>query len=193
MYDYTDKAIKYLDRRYIRMFGKVRALASFDEVHVMSSVKSLYGELERLTREIFLRIARRAYDLTDGPGSIDAEWVDELLEGYDPVTKYVFSHEVERKAARFAEALVASHHAPTEVKTALRLWSRMVHEYAVRVTREAAKKSLCDCGIEYWRWHTLDDRACRTCRERNGKIYRVSDYPDPPHIGCRCYPEAVRK
>ena len=59
MYDYTDKAIKYLDRRYIRMFGKVRALASFDEVHVMSSVKSLYGELERLTREIFLRIARR--------------------------------------------------------------------------------------------------------------------------------------
>lgn len=192
MYEYTDRAIKYLDRRYIRMFGQLGTLASFDELNVTASVRSLYRELERLTRDIFLRIARRAYERADGPGSLDAEWVDALLAGYDPVTKYVFAHEVERKAARFAEALIASRQAPAEVKTALRLWSRMAREYAVRVTREATKKALSDRGVQRWRWHTLDGGACSICAGRNGRVWRPEDYPDPPHIGCRCYPEAVR-
>ena len=50
MYEYTDRAIKYLDRRYIRMFGQLGTLASFDELNVTASVRSLYRELERRGR-----------------------------------------------------------------------------------------------------------------------------------------------
>ena len=195
MYEYKDRVIKYLDKKYIAMFGKLRALASFDELNVIREVKELYGRLDRLTRQMFLKIARHTYGEfgREDPGGIDAEWVDCLLEGYDPVTKYVFDHEVERKAARCAESLIASTSKSAEVKTALRLWSLMVREYAVRVTREAAKKAYTDIGELKWRWRTVkDEKVCGICSRRNGKIYYASNYPDPPHIGCRCYPEIVR-
>lgn len=54
----------------------------------------------------------------------DMDLVEELLEMYNPVTKYVFNHEVERKKSRFAESIIASNYKKGEIETPLKMSSR---------------------------------------------------------------------
>lgn len=190
MYDCTDKVILYMKKRFIRLFNQFKSQVSFDELNVLQSARSLYEELEKIVEDSFLLIAKRAYADNGGTHTytITTDWLLEMLEEYDPVTKYVYLHEVERKCSRFAESILASSNTAQEVNIALRYWSNMVSQYAIEVTDRAALQAYIDRGAEKVIWVTVkDEKRCKECRARDGKIYDITKIPPKPHIGCRCF------
>ena len=190
MYNYTDKVIRYMKKRFIRLFSNYKQKTSFDELNVIQSSKALYDELLQITEECLLLIAKRAYADHGGKviGAITTAWLLDWLNDYDPVTKYVFAHEVERKCARFAESIIASTNKAAEIDIALRYWSNMVAQYAISVTDWAVLQAYLDAGVEQVIWVTVkDERRCKECRERHDQIYDIEKVPPKPHIGCRCY------
>lgn len=200
MYEYTDKIIRTLVKRYIQLFDNARSgVLGMDELNVMRYSKRLYGELDAITRKYLLKLARQSYKdgldvlielgavpIAGDPG-IDQKWVNALLTAYDPVTKYVYSNEVLRKQARFAESVIAASDKNREINTALRLWSNMARQYAVTVTDEAILKCYADNGVEKVIWLTEeDDKRCEVCGDREGEIYDIDNVPPKPHWNCRC-------
>lgn len=191
MYDFADAVIRYLNSRFIEMFSRLKTLTDFDEINILQSVKAVYKEADALFREMMYRIAVTAYEnaLLGDVSSINEQWLlDAVLEIYDPVTKYSYINEVERKCARLFESMAASENKAAEVDTALRLFSAMTAQYAITVTDAATKKAYEDSGISEVIWVTADDdRTCGICESREGEIYPIDDVPPKPHIGCRCY------
>ncbi|MBE6784145.1 MAG: hypothetical protein E7536_09070 [Ruminococcaceae bacterium] len=191
MYEFADKVVKYLNSRFIEMFGNRKSLLSFDEVNVLQSVKSLYTEADLLVREMLYRIAVEAYENTQlGDVSlINEQWLlDAVLEAYDPVTKYSYVNEVERKCSRAFEGIIAGENKNEEIDTALRYWSAMITQYSIITTDAATMKAYTDSGVEKVKWVSVkDDKRCRICRERDGKVYDIDKVPVKPHLGCRCY------
>lgn len=190
MYEYTDVIIRYLNKRFIEVFHRLKSLVSFDELNVLKSTRLIYDELMQITEEKLLELAVYYYNGTvkNPKTNIDWEWLYLILDDYDPITKYVFLHEVERKRARLAESILASQNKSKEIDTALRYWSAMVTQYAIEVTDEAVKQAYVDDGVEMVMWVSmLDDRRCKECEKREGKVYDISNVPPKPHIGCRCY------
>lgn len=190
MYEHTDKIIKYLNKRFIRIFNKAKNLTSFDELNVIKYSREMYDELEQITEKAFLLLARQVYrehsesQVTD----IVPAWLLGVLKEYNPVTKYVYLHEVDRKRSRFAESLIASDTKAKEVETALRYWSAMVTQYAIEVTDAAVKQAYIDDGVKKVKWITMEDeRRCSECEKRDGNVYNITEVPPKPHIGCRCY------
>lgn len=190
MYEYTDVIIRYLNKRFIEVFHRLKSLVSFDELNVLQSTRLIYDELMQITEEKLLELAVYYYNGTvkNPKTNIDREWLYLILDDYDPITKYVFIHEVERKRARLAESILASQNKSKEIDAALRYWSAMVAQYAIEVTDEAVKQAYVDDGVEMVMWVSmLDDRRCKECEKREGKVYDISNVPPKPHIGCRCY------
>lgn len=189
MYEYTDVIIRYLNKRFIEVFHRLKSLVSFDELNVLQSTQLIYDELMQITEEKLLTLAIYYYNATvrNAKTKIDREWLYLLLNDYDPITKYVFMHEVERKRARLVESMIATKN-PAEIDTALRYWSAMVTQYAIEITDAAVKQAYIDDGVELVVWVTiLDNRRCKECEKREGKVYDIKDVPPKPHIGCRCY------
>lgn len=191
MYEYADKVISYLNSRFIEMFGKLKALSSFDELNILQSVKELYREADALTRKMLYQIAVFAYENAEGENVsvITEQWLLEVvLEAYDSTTKYSYVNEVERKCSRLFESMVASENKAAEVDSALRYWSAMTTQYAIITTDAATKRAYMDSGVSDVMWVSVkDDKRCRVCKSRDGKIYPIEDVPPKPHIGCRCY------
>lgn len=191
MYDFADKVIRYLNMRFIEMFGSRKALLSFDEVNVLQSVKSLYTQADMLAREMLYRIAVQAYENTQlgDVSSINEQWfLDVVLEAYDPVTKYSYVNEVERKCSRAFEGIIAGENKNNEIDTALRYFSAMVRQYSIIATDAATMKAYVDSGVEKVKWVSVKDtKRCSVCKSRDGKVYYINQVPVKAHIGCRCY------
>ena len=110
MYEKTDKKLQQLLKQITRLFNRYRAITDFDELNVIKNTKDLYSELEKLNDDAYLEIANYYYqDATGTNKKLSTEWLLALLLGYDYVTRYVYKHEVERKRARLAESLIATH------------------------------------------------------------------------------------
>lgn len=191
MYEYADKVMSYLNARFIDMFNSLKgSLLGIDEVNALQSVKALYRELDELVKEMMYRIAVYVYEEWDGEDLshiTDTFLAQTVFEEYDPVLKYIYENEVERKASRLFESLVATEYDPAEVDTALRLWSAMINQYAITVTDVAALTAYKDSDVEYVEWVCkADGKQCSVCDERNGHIYPIDSIPSKPHIGCRC-------
>ena len=183
LYKYADGEIAKLNRYFIQEFLRFQGLR-VDELNVLSSAKSMYGRMDKAAQKAFVRMAR---DKDDDITIAEALF---LLSEYDPVTRYVYEHEVERKRTRFAEAYIASNGDSREVKKALRLWSGMIRQYSISITDEALLLSYKKAGVEYVKWITEEDeRRCTECASRQGKIYHIDKVPPKPHINCRCYYE----
>lgn len=191
MYEYADKVISYLNSRFIEMFGKLKALSSFDELNILQSVKELYREADALTRKMLYQIAVFAYENAEGEdvSVITEQWLLEVvLEAYDSTTKYSYVNEVERKCSRLLESMVASENKVAEVDSALRYWSAMTTQYAIITTDAATKRAYIDSSVSDVMWVSVkDDKRCKVCKSRDGKVYPIEDVPPKPHIGCRCY------
>ena len=190
MYEYTDKIIRYLTKRFVRLFGNAKSnLLPMDEVNVLRYSHTFYGNLEEITEIYFLKLAKKVYrdTATNKKRKIDKKWLHDTLSQYDPVTMYVYLHEVDRKRERFAEAVIASSNRAFEVEKALRYWSRMVNQYAVEITDKAVIDAYIDNDVPKVIWVTVDDeRRCEDCAKRDGKIYDIDDIPPKPHLNCRC-------
>ena len=190
MYEYTDRIIRGMNRRFIRIFDRLKGrLAKLDEISaLLKAVGDTYKELDKLTRAMLLKTAKRAYHTAGGDEDIiDEMWLNDFLQSFSPVTKYAYTPEVERKRSRLFEALAATGNSPKEIKAALRLWSQMAGEYAIEVTDAATLQVYRELRIRRVKWISeVDERRCRTCAERHNRIYPIDRVPPKPHYNCRC-------
>ncbi len=116
-----------------------------------------------------------------------------MVLAYNPVTKYVFKNEIDRKRARFAESMLASTTPAAEVALAKRLLAATNAQFMDDVTFESLVQAYKDNGAEKVQWVTaVDDRRCRQCAAMHGKIFPIDKIPPKPHIHCRCWVREVR-
>lgn len=195
-YDYTDKVIKYINEQLIELFGKLRSVAAFDELNVLQAVNDTYRQADEMIRDAYLRLARHVYKQETGkPGTrqIDEDWIDFILTAYDPVSKYVYDNEYDRKRARTIEAIIASPTKAQEVEAAMRGVSFQARVFAVIVTDKALIQALQDEGIRKVQWVAeKDEKTCSVCHKRDGKIYMLRSLPPKPHPNCRCWYREVK-
>lgn len=193
-YKITDKTIAYLNKQYVKLFRKV---TSFDELNVIEVSHEIYDEAVKVTEQEVTRLVKTVYDRTAETRVMDSSeayaFVLALMLAYNPVTKYIYRNELERKRSRFAEGVISSDTPREEVEVAKRLLVAVNKQFADDATFDAVVQAYADEGVEEVRWVTsIDDRRCSECKSRHGKIYPIDDIPSKPHIHCRCYVEKVR-
>jgi hypothetical protein len=193
-YSKTDKTISYLNKQYAKLF---RRLTSFDELNVIEVSHEIYDEVLRLVERESTRLVKSVYSSYSENHSLSTPdataFVLALMLAYNPVTKYVFKNELERKRARFAEGVIASDTPMEEVALAKRLLVSLNRQFEDDVTFDTIVKAFEDDGVKEVRWVTaVDDRRCAECKARHGKIYKIHNIPPKPHRFCRCYVERVR-
>ena len=192
-YKITDQTISSLNRISIRRFREAQreaGLMKWDELTVIRVVKKLYKDLSADNRKAFLELARKVYNGVEphGDKKPDGDWLDAFLLEYGPVTKYVYLHEVDRKRDRTTEAIIASTDKAKEFRRGLLYWGQMSAQMCLDVTDAAALKAWKDCGVKKVRWITeRDEKVCKTCRGRDGKVYPIDKVPHKEHYNCRCW------
>ena len=191
MYQKTDKVIVYLSKQYSKLF---RRMTNFDELNVINVSHEIFDEAVILTEREVTRLVKAVYDSKREGGEISSadalSLVLTLMLAYNPVTKYVYRNEMDRKRARFAEGVIASDSPREEIALATRLMIATNKQFAEDATFEAAVQAYRDDGVEHVRWVTaVDDRRCAECKSRHGKIYPINNIPPKPHRYCRCYIE----
>lgn len=192
-YSKTDKTIAYLNKQYAKLFRRV---TSFDELNVIQVSHEIYDEALEITEREATRLVKSVYDSYRDSGSLPASeaqaFVLALMLAYNPVTKYVYKNEVDRKRSRFAEGVISSDTPREEVELAKRLLIALNKQFADDVTFDALIQAYADDGVEQVRWITAeDDRRCKECKSRHHKIYPIKNIPPKPHLYCRCYVEKV--
>lgn len=207
-YEHGDKRTEELLNKIDREFKRSRLTINFDELNVpkaKSVTNKLYKRLDKMNRAYMQDVADNAYQEAQKeaapnqkPAKLKAGWLAALLLLYDPVTRYVYEHEVERKRARLFEAIVADKHADSKIgiiqdyKTARSLWRRQSSQYMISVEDSAVLAGYEKAGVKRVMWKSEhDDRTCDTCLKRDGLIFLIRDVPDKPHYGCRCMLEPI--
>lgn len=193
MYELTDKAIGQINRTIQHEFSRMRrTVLQFDEISaIQSAVNDCYGAILRECRKIYLELANASYKgVTERDGLFSYLWLERYFYEFNPVTKYVFAHEFDRKRSRTFEAMVVTKRADIgkELKNAMYNLSVQTKQFADDITDYAVLQGYIDAGINRVRWISEQDgRTCHTCLSRNGKVYDVHKVPIKPHIRCRCY------
>lgn len=194
-YSKADKTIEYLNKQYAKLF---RSVTAFDELNVISASHEIYNKIYTLVEQEAARLSKAVYKKyrrteNETEESFDATvFVLALLLGYNPVTKYVFKNELDRKRARFAESLIASDTHYEELARARRLVAGMSAQFMDDVTFETMVQAFRDNGVTKVRWVTSpDDRRCKECAGMHNRIYSINNIPARPHIHCRCWIEEV--
>ena len=198
-FEYTDKAVSYIDKQIIARFSKLKSVLSFDEINAMTvieNVNTVYKDINKTVRKVYLQLSNKLYreyvQRTKDLKSLDEEWVDDILAGYDPVTMYVFNHEIDRKAARCIETIIASKADPAEIDREMRGIAFQCRMYADRITDEAVMQAYKHDKVQKVRWRAENDtKTCKICESRDGKIYPINKVPADPHPLCRCWRERV--
>ena len=110
MYEFTDIILDYLNKRFIKRFKVLKTVLKSDEINRMKeAVDEVYEDNYKDVRSKYREIGKYYYREAGGKDDdiIDYLWIDKFLSRYDPVTKYVFQNETDRKRARTFEAMVA--------------------------------------------------------------------------------------
>lgn len=168
-------------------------------VQTKKHVHKLYKTIYKIVRQEFLKIINEIYQTIydeavdmgfDGDiRNLDEAWIDEFFDGYNPVTKYVFSNEIDRKESRLFEALVASE--LERLKSyiyAERLITTQIEQYAIDLEDSIAKVVYEDTNVKKVMWIAEDDhKTCGVCNELDGQIFDLKDAPPKQHYNCRCY------
>lgn len=200
VYEAADKAIREMNRANLKAFNRLK-LAKWDELHVIRQVDGVYEESIRLARKKYQEIALYAYLMAmqecgidpkqaqqKAGKSIDRDFILDLLEEADPVTKYIFLEEAKRKEQRLLEAVEAAQNRNAEIDRALKYWTGQVGQYAIEVTDAARLQAFRDAGVKKVQWFTqADERVCHDCGPMHGTVYPIDKVPAKPHIRCRCY------
>lgn len=169
-------------------------LAKFDELNVLRTVRELYEDLDEDARELLLALAIDIYGRTKphGEDEPDKKWLLSFISEPSAVTGYIYTNEVGRKRDYLIESLNVGTDRDASMRKAMSYWARMTAQYADIVTGEAMLKAFRDAGVERVRWYTREDeRVCKVCGKRHGRIYPIYLLPARPHWGCRCWWEPV--
>lgn len=192
-YSATDKTIAYLNKQYGKLF---RSVTAFDELNVIQASHEVYDRVYNLVKREAERLSETVYK-KHRDAEVQSEfnpvaWVALLVLAYNPVTKYVFENEIERKRARFAESVIASDAPAEEIALAKRLLAGMNAQFLDDLTHETMIQAFKDNGTKRVRWITSpDDRRCKRCASMHNKIYPIDNIPAKPHIHCRCWVEEI--
>lgn len=188
-------AIDELNRIAVRRFDRVKRLLAknSDEFLIVRYLTSLYAELDDETRKSLEELSEAEYEAyrEDDDDMLEDLFLERILADPDPVTKYSYDAEVLRKRDRAIEAAIASRSTSernAELDKALRLWSQMTNQYCDNVSDAAVIQALKNNGVKYVMWNTeRDDRVCEDCKERDRKIYPITNIPFKLHWRCRCW------
>ncbi len=203
-FELADAAIRDMNRRNIKAFRKIRQL-KFDELNILETVSDVYDRIGKTAKRWYYRIAREAYIAAlveagkteqeakeRASEEITEDYIIEMMDEYDPVTLYQFFPELERKKQRLIEAIIASNKKIAEIDKALRYVTLQLAQYADKAELEPTIKAYKDAGVKKVRWITMEDeRVCKTCNARDGRIYDIDKLPPRPHYRCRCGVEPI--
>ena len=174
----------------------------FDELNitgVKKHIKKLYKksfttiheEFTSIFQELLQEVADEARALGfDGDiQDLDEGFVEEFFEEYSPVTKYVFSNEIDRKEAYLFEAVVSSPETKHQsYQKAEKYLINQVKQGGIEFDDTVAKAVYKKTGVKKVRWIAEDDsRTCGVCRELDNEVFPIDEVPPKQHHGCRCY------
>ena len=174
-------------------------------------IKKVYKDIEKVAenrllekmpddfKQEFLKIINEIYqtiyDETVAMGfdgdmrDLDEAWLDEFFDGYNPVTKYVFSNEIDRKESRLFEALVSNElERLKSYAYAERLITSQIEQYAIDLEDSIANVVYEDTNVKKVMWVAEQDyKTCSVCSELDGEIFELHNAPPKQHYNCRCY------
>lgn len=192
IYEIADKVADRLVETYAKEFGKVN-VTDFDALNVIKQSKKLYSWLEKVTKESYLMLANIVYsNFAEEGEELTEVWLSGILEAYDPVTRYVFDNEWERKRQLFVEGMIASKDKKLESKLSAARLAKQSVQYTITVADEAQLEAYRKNGVKKVRWLSeRDSRVCDVCASRDGNVYPINAIPPKPHYNCRCRFEPV--
>ena len=190
------ETITTLNRKYAVLYKKAMAkIPMLDEYETLNYIETMYEQITNFTVKKYLELAQEIYKKETGDFWEDVtlhSLYTDLLEVYDPVTKYIWTNEMDRKRARLYESVMASKkmgasEVRKEIRTAERLMSKMNTQYAISTWDYATIAGYKKNGVKYVRWQTAEDeRVCEECNGLDGKIFSIKNVPARPHWNCRC-------
>ena len=205
-YELTDIIIALLLNELRREINRLDVMG-FDMLNapnITKYTKELVSRLLKSNKREYLKIAKEATDeakediealgVPATPLVIDGKYVDEVLGEYNPVTNYLYYPEAERKRSRLAEALItavivnsrADYH--KQLRKFADLWHTQTKQYGEKMVDKTRIDTFKKNGIKRVKWVTKEDeKVCKECNERDGKIYPIDKIPDKPHYNCRCW------
>jgi SPP1 gp7 family putative phage head morphogenesis protein len=131
---------------------------------------------------------------------INETWLIGLLGAYNVVSGYLYESEAERKRLRLAEQMMTAREYLNRtlyndsIRRSANLWWTQTAHYMLDAVDKATLDGYRDSGVEKVKWNTnIDGRECKTCRERNGRVYPIDNVPPKAHRNCRCYLTPVPK
>jgi SPP1 gp7 family putative phage head morphogenesis protein len=206
MYRLADKLLEQLKKLIRREFNRL-GIFGFDELNVPRVTKETTELFDRLLAENNKRYLQAAIKAqSDAKARVivagyedrdlavpDEAWVAGFLGKYNFVSGYLYEQEAERKRLRLAEQMLTAKEFQSRtqyndsVRRSANLWWMQTAHYMLDAVDEATLETYEVMGVKRVEWHTnVDGRECKTCRERNGKIYPIDDVPPKPHRNCRC-------
>ena len=183
-------------------------LALFDELNISDikkHVHKLYKSVYKTVKQEFLKVVNEIYQTIydesvamgfDGDiRNLDEAWIEEFFDWYNPVTKYVFSNELDRKESRLFEALVSNELERLKSYTyAERLITQQIEQYAIDLEDTIAKVVYEDTNVKKVMWNAEQDhRTCGDCAELDGQIFELDKVPPKQHYQCRCWLTPVKE
>lgn len=204
IFRHADRALMVIINDMAREFQVLGTQLGFDELNVLGvrkQVYEMYQRMDKIIRAQYLRIAQRAYaDAMYEAGKTAADtddfdahnFVVAMLKAYDPLSDFVYTREYIRKRDRLFESIIATQIGNQEMrknlKRGLDVLANQVRQYADNITISARLQAFRDADVEYVRWVAeIDDRTCKICLDRDGRIYRIDEVPIiPSHWRCRC-------
>lgn len=211
IYSKLDKELPAVKNNLRREFNRL-SLMGFDELNVLNTRKTteqMYSRLSRRNEKLYLDSGYFAYLFAFGQASklgfsgerrkIDAKWVDKYLQEYNPVTRYIYAKEVERRRMRLNECILTDRefdsreNFQSDLRRSAAYWWQQTTQYGIGACDAAMLDAFRDSGVKRVRWVTMgDSRVCHECKKRNGVIYDIANVPAKTHYGCRCILEPVR-
>lgn len=205
-YELTDILLALLASKLRKEINRLDVMG-FDQLNAPNVSKLTKSMIERLLKEnkkAYLKICKEATEeaeedivalgISAKAIPVDEKYVDGILNEYNGVTNYLYYPEADRKRSRLLEAILTAvavnsrkdYH--TELKRFADLWHTQTKQYGEKMVDKTRIDTFEKNGIKYVRWVTQgDEKVCKTCRERNGKIYPLSEFPGKAHYNCRCW------
>lgn len=198
-YRHADRFIKEITAYVDAEFQNMSVTARFDELTVTRAKKAVTDVYKRIRKrcrkaywEIALAVHEEAYLECENRKFKDfkQDFVDRILAAYDPVTRYAYDAEMERKMYRLIEGIMSCK-TRQEMREVLRqsasVLLKQVSQYADNVTYDAILQTFVDAGAEKVQWVTMhDEKVCHECDERDGMVFSIENLPTR-HYHCRCY------
>lgn len=211
MYEYLDSLLKKVKKKIRTEFNHLGVMG-FDDLNVVNTrkiTKEMFDRLLSDNEKTYQKAANDAYSKAkrdarsagyteENPKGVGGDWLASILLAYNFVTGYLYDREAERKRLRLNEQILTSREYSSRelyndsLRRTANLWWTQTLQYGVDVVDAATIQAYEDMGVDKVRWIAeLDNRTCKVCRERNGKIYELSKVPKKTHYNCRCYLEPV--